>query len=64
LNHLWVAKDTRWGITKQCGELNNRGNVGKLGIGIDDGFMMGAIIKKLDIEKISPLLSPLLKSVS
>jgi hypothetical protein len=26
--------------------------------------MMGAIIKKLDIEKISPLLSPLLKSVS
>jgi hypothetical protein len=33
-------------MTNQCGEFNNRGKVGQLGIGIEDRFMMGAIIKK------------------
>jgi hypothetical protein len=27
-------------MTKQCGELNKRGKVGQLGIGIEDKFMI------------------------
>jgi hypothetical protein len=29
-------------MAQQYDELNNRGKVGQLGIGIEDGFMMGA----------------------
>jgi hypothetical protein len=58
---LQFANHTSWGMVKQWGELNNKGVV--LQLGIEDGFM-GAKIKKLVIEKISPILTPLLNSVT
>jgi hypothetical protein len=33
------------GMAKQCGELNDRGKVRQLRIGIEDRFMMGAKTK-------------------